>query len=185
MQALYERIYQEMAQRGIVSLEDREVLIYGLDMFLYTLGSLSALFILGTILGHGSPSAVIILVAVSFQGFAGGFHAKTHLRCFITMVCGLLSALALYVIVPLEVVVVAAIILSPVIWIYAPTPHENAPLTPKEWKRMRFLSRVLLFVCLASLGLLIPFSAPIAKAVALGMICAAVSIGVARKRIKI
>lgn len=85
-----------LAKHGNIVPEHREVYLYGLDLLLYTLLSTIGLIGLGFLCGKPLESILIILLYYVNQTLGGGFHASTHLKCFITMVLGLLGCLATF-----------------------------------------------------------------------------------------
>ncbi len=78
-----------------ISDQQREVCTYGLDLLLYTIISTIGLILIG--LSFRMPIGAIIIVAIFYlnQSTGGGFHANTHLACFLTMAMGLSAALLL------------------------------------------------------------------------------------------
>ena len=73
--------------------EQRDVISYGLEAFLYTVISTAVLILYGMILGQVKATIIIIGVFYTNQTIGGGFHAKTHVKCIITMLIGLSFAL--------------------------------------------------------------------------------------------
>ena len=81
-------------QNGHIPEEDREIYEYGFDITIYTIWSTAALLLLGLLLRQFIPAAILVIGFYTFQSSGGGYHAKTHLRCFLTMVVGLLVGLS-------------------------------------------------------------------------------------------
>lgn len=75
--------------------EQRMICVYGCEIWLYTLISTLGLLTIGAALGKGLESAVIVAIFYLCQSNGGGFHASTHLTCFLTMTAGLLAGLAM------------------------------------------------------------------------------------------
>lgn len=67
--------------------------IYGIELWLYTIISTIGLFLTGFLFRATWEAAVIIAVFYACQSNAGGFHADTHMKCFITMSIGLAAGL--------------------------------------------------------------------------------------------
>ena len=67
----------------------REVYIYGCDIALYTIISTVGLLMIGLAFGLFLETFVCIAVFYLNQSLGGGYHADTHLRCFLTMAAGL------------------------------------------------------------------------------------------------
>lgn len=90
MQKIAGRLAGFFAARGYLDPEQREVAAYGFDLFLYTLISTLGLLLAGALLGRGAQAALIVGLFYLNQTFGGGFHARTHLRCFAMMLFFLL-----------------------------------------------------------------------------------------------
>ena len=85
---------QSFIKHGYISEEEREVYEYGFDITIYTIWSTATLLLIGLLLHSFWAAAVIVFGFYTFQTTGGGYHAKTHLRCFLTMVAGLLVGLS-------------------------------------------------------------------------------------------
>lgn len=90
MQRIAGRLAGFFAARGYLDPEQREVAAYGFDLLIYTLLSTLGLLLAGAVLGRGVQAALIVGLFYLNQTFGGGFHARTHLRCFATMLLFLL-----------------------------------------------------------------------------------------------
>lgn len=66
---------------------------YGCELWLYTVSSTLGLFLIGILLG--APLETVMMIAIFYlcQSNGGGYHANTHMKCFLTMACGLLVGL--------------------------------------------------------------------------------------------
>ena len=66
----------------------RETYIYGFDIAIYTFLSTFGLFLIGWIADRPIETALLIFLYYTNQSSGGGFHASSHLMCFLTMVLG-------------------------------------------------------------------------------------------------
>lgn len=79
-------------RKGIVPEAEREVYEYGFDITIYTITSTLELLLLGLLLGQflqRGPDRPLLHLSVLRRGY----HASTHLRCFLTMCAGFLAGL--------------------------------------------------------------------------------------------
>ena len=90
MRQISEYIVKLFEKRGVIcaSAEEREVYIYGFDIAIYTFLSTLGLFFIGWMAGRPIETTLLIFVYYINQSFGGGFHASSHLMCFLTMVWG-------------------------------------------------------------------------------------------------
>lgn len=93
MERMVEAMIRGMERKGIIAAEDREIYAYGLDAALYTLISTAGLLTLGVLLGRFAQTLLIVTLFYINQTLGGGFHAKSHKSCFLTMTVGLLVCL--------------------------------------------------------------------------------------------
>ena len=68
---------------------------YGLELWIYTIISTIGLVLIGVLFNAVLEASAIICIYYICQSNGGGFHASTHLKCFLTMACGLVVGLLL------------------------------------------------------------------------------------------
>lgn len=82
-----------LEKRGVIRAESRAVYVYGLSQMIYTAVSTLALLLIGLLAGRPLQTALLIALFYTNQTHGGGYHADTHMRCFLTMAAGLLCFL--------------------------------------------------------------------------------------------
>ena len=77
--------------------DERQQLLcqYGLELWLYTIISTIGLITIGILFRATLETIIIVFVFYTCQSNGGGFHASTHLKCFLTMATGLIAGLLL------------------------------------------------------------------------------------------
>lgn len=96
MRELAELLVRILEKKVKIPAADREVYVYGLDTTLYTFFSTAGLLLIGCLLGRSMEALITIVLFYTNQTLGGGFHASTHLNCFLTMALGLLGCIASY-----------------------------------------------------------------------------------------
>ena len=88
MQWIAEKIVAALDRQGVLRHSSKEVYVYGFDIAIYTFVSTLGLFFIGWI--GGKPWETILLIALYYtnQSAGGGFHASSHLNCFLSMAAG-------------------------------------------------------------------------------------------------
>lgn len=159
LQSISERLTLSLIESSIIDKEDEDLYQYGiLQGFRIILNVVSAL-IIGLAFGR-LPEIILFMAAyIPLRSYAGGFHAKTPLRCYVfsvAMLClvsiGLRQAIfsdaVLYVISAVSAVTVFAV---------SPVEDKNKPLDEAEFNVYRKKARIILaaefLICIA-LGLL-------------------------------
>lgn len=147
---LSSRLTDKMIAKGSITEDERELYIYGLFMLL----SQIMYFFLSVIFGFLFQcfiESVIFYIAFQFiRRYAGGYHAKTEARCEIMST---LSIFACLVVIRLSklygfdtALFCLAIVATISIAVFCPLDTPEKPLTKKELKYFRKISRIILLV---------------------------------------
>jgi len=94
-------------------------------------------------------SALYLLGFIPLRLIAGGYHAKSHLRCFLILMAsylaflGLLSSIPAGIVLPAIMLAAASIAL---VMAFAPRADANKPITDEEAIRFKRLSRIAVVV---------------------------------------
>ena len=101
---MLEKIATIVAQRLYTGLnaskEQYDTCRYGIEILLHTILSTLGLFAIGLYLRMFPEALIIITVFYINQSLGGGFHASSHMKCFITMALFLTSGLCILYIFP-------------------------------------------------------------------------------------
>lgn len=68
---------------------------YGCEVCLYTIFSTAGLIILGAALNSATEAIIMIAVFYACQSSGGGYHASSHIKCFLIMAAGLMLGIML------------------------------------------------------------------------------------------
>lgn len=140
-----ERIVAFLDQRGALKYSSKEVYIYGFDIAIYTYLSTIGLFLVGWAGEYPLESILLIALYYTNQSLGGGYHASTHMRCFLTMLLGMLIFL-IYMSLPYSYAFQACVAVSSllILWKFPLVLHPNKKHLHK--KAAEFTKRSLLFV---------------------------------------
>lgn len=181
MERMINRIYLSLERAGYAKEEDRDVMVYGLDLLLFSIASMAAISVLGIIVGQFLPSFLLLLVFTLLQSFCGGYHAETHLRCFITTLAGWGAGMLLIRYCPspaLTVLLVLGLIINMRI---APLEHVNAPMSENKKKKMQMIGRCLCTgFCVVGFALMIA-GVDLGKPFLVGVIMSGISLAGGRR----
>lgn len=156
--------------------QDMAALAYGLALTLYTLLSTCGLLLIGFLFGRLLETALIIAVFYINQSLGGGYHAGTHIKCFLIMCCGLIACLFLIRLQWHPVVLWLFLTFSIAILFRYPL-HLHPSKSYLQDQSLRFIRRSRFFIVLLFLliSLLIIFSSSLASAVVFGLLASALS----------
>ena len=128
------KIVNNLVHSGVIKEEDAEIYIYGINQILMYSINISSALIIGLIFGKFFEAAVFIVAYCSLRSFAGGYHAKTPLRCYVFSVIMLIIVLVgikyLYLTEWMYYVVLLAAAL--VVIVLSPVEDKNKPLDEIE-----------------------------------------------------
>lgn len=179
MRQISEYIVRLFEKRGVIcaSAEEREVYIYGFDIAIYTFLSTLGLFFIGWMAGRPIETTLLIFLYYINQSFGGGFHASSHLMCFLTMVLG---ELLFFVSFLLPYSLLACIGISVIsllfMWTHPLVLHPNKSYLKKKAPQLIKHSRQILLVEIALLIGFILLNVPvIMQTISLTLLLSAIS----------
>lgn len=79
---LSHRIKDNLVRSNVIKEEDAEIYIYRLNQTLVYVFNVSSALIIGWIFGEILEIVVFMDAYIPLRSFAGGYHAKTPLRCY-------------------------------------------------------------------------------------------------------
>lgn len=179
MRQISEYIVKLLEKRGVIcaSAEEREVYIYGFDIAIYTFLSTLGLFFIGWMAGRPIETTLLIFLYYINQSFGGGFHASSHLMCFLTMVLGELLFLASFLL-PYSLLTCIGISVISLLfmWMHPLVLHPNKSYLKKKAPQLIKHSRQILLVEIALLIGFILLNVPvIMQTISLTLLLSAIS----------
>ena len=141
----FDTIGQALVKKEIITEDDKELYVYGLRQGCVMLLNILTTFVLGCVLGAAWESMVFLFTYAPIRSFAGGFHAKTPMRCYLSSVLLITAVLLVikYVAWTPLICCAGAAIAGSLIFLLAPVEDKNKPFSLKEEvvfrKRTRFL----------------------------------------------
>lgn len=141
------------AKNGVVPANEMEAYQYGLELLLSTAANIAVMAILSAAAGYPWFFIPYLTAFIPLRLSAGGYHAKRHLSCilFNAVVYGV-SLMIVTMLAPSAAIVscfLESCLSLTVIFLIAPVPAKNKPLSSSEKKRNRRLSLSLGFLYLA------------------------------------
>lgn len=144
-----------------LSANDREVIRYGLEMFLGTLLGLVATLIVGICFGSLVSGIVLWILIFPLRKNAGGYHAKTKLSCFFISITIEIVSFALFYQKELSKTCYMIIALLCMCYIYRKSPVGTANKQLDEIEKIMYRKRArwivitefILFICALFIGM--------------------------------
>jgi len=145
------RITEKMVKCGTVADQDKELYLFGIQQGLTNILNLVTTVIIGLVLGVLWQMLLFMAAYIPLRSFAGGYHAKTPLRCYILSVL-LLTAIALaikYVYLHIYFQLGLLISASITVFLLSPVGNENKPLDELEKK---IYKRKTIVICISEIS---------------------------------
>lgn len=127
----------------VIEEDDRDVYEYGFESLYHNIIDIISIAVIA-LWFHMVVQVIVYHVAfICLRSSAGGYHSKTHLRCFfMSTAILLLSLLGISQISSsLFCIFIAALSLI-LIWLRSPLEHENSPLNPAKKARLKTISKI-------------------------------------------
>lgn len=145
-------IVRTWQREQIISSECSEAYVYGVQLLLSTLVNIICIAVISALAALPLAWIPFLVGFVPLRVSAGGFHAKTPLRCFLTF-CG---AYLVFVAIALNLhdagarltILTNSIVTVLTVYLCSPIPASNKPLSDEEIPQKRMLSIVITSVLL-------------------------------------
>ena len=142
MKTLINKITGQWSAVGIIDKTDEDIYEYGLDLLLYTILNLTVVLCSAALAGKMAESIALLVVILPLQSIGGGYHAKTHLRCFLIMyIAWWIVILLLPLVTPIYALVIAISTMF-IVFNLAPIANENVKMSANQMLKMRKIVRV-------------------------------------------
>lgn len=134
MKDISQKIIYRLVSDKIIKQEEAEVYIFGLQQMLINIANITVLFIIGICMHMIVETVTFAVSFMAFRKYAGGYHSKTQLRCFVLtntvvlIVLSVMKYLRINICIYMELYLLAAMI----IFLYAPIEAENKKLDSME-----------------------------------------------------
>ena len=149
MEKFSSKLIEFFVSNDLIKNEDKEIYEYAANIILSSLIHIATVMILGLCFNLFIESLVFYFSFIAIRKFAGGYHAKTPVRCYlfsfasnIIILClvkwlSSINTLFIFIFIIFELLCVVLILLI------SPLDTENNPLTGQEKKMYRMLTSII------------------------------------------
>ena len=133
-EVLSERVIDWLLENEAFPREDKEIYRYGIQQGMIALVNLGTTMIIGMVFGKLLESILFMTAYIPLRSYAGGYHAKTAVRCYffsIVMISAVLWVMR-YVTYSGLICGCLTAISGSVIWFLVPVEDRNKPLDDVE-----------------------------------------------------
>lgn len=149
MEKFSSKLIEFFVSNDLIKNEDKEIYKYSVNIILSSLIHIATVMIIGLCFNLFIESLVFYFSFIAIRKFAGGYHAKTPVRCYlfsfasnIIILClvkwlSSINTLFIFIFIIFELLCVVLILLI------SPLDTENNPLTGQEKKMYRMLTSII------------------------------------------
>ena len=155
------RVCNSLIKHGTVNSDLEEVYVYGIELLLSFLFSVSLIIAIGFCAGKTIETLVFLIMFIMIRKFTGGFHASTYLKCQICTISSYLIALHISVEFELPIIAKALLIIigTATVSLIGPIENPNKPIDKESMNRYKTIG-TFMFVGFGIIGLLLSYSLP-------------------------
>lgn len=141
------RCTEWLGKHCLITEEEEPIYVYGFELSISTLLSLTSILLLSLIIGHPGYALFFLLFFFTVRLFCGGYHASTYVRCFIITNSIFVSTVVLTEIVLklglTKFMPILFAISAIIVFIFSPVRNENHPCSEKTFLKNKRISRCL------------------------------------------
>lgn len=133
---IIQRVTDELVLNKIIDSEDSELYTYGLQQGALILLNILTILIVGKMFGMLWESVIFMVTYIPLRTYAGGYHVRTQLGCYISSVVLIVAVLLGISFIPWTnfIIITIFIISGLIIYILSPGEDINKPLDSEEVK---------------------------------------------------
>lgn len=149
---LSDQVTSKIQEYAAISNENREIYRYGIQQGLILLLNVATTLIISIAFGMVMECLVYMIAFIPLRVYAGGYHARTHILCFIYSAIQIFAVLLIIKLLPYTAIVYSTLDLVGFLSVYilSPVADVNKPLDDKEMIVYRRRSLIILtFLCVS------------------------------------
>lgn len=148
MGRLVDKVINNFIEQGIVPYEDREIYAYGLYQGIVMAINILTYILISLYFKMVWESMIFLISYIPLRTYAGGYHARTQIRCyFLSILMIILVLLSIKTVPWTSPMMIGVTILSgSIIIILAPVEDSNKPLSDSQEKVFRKVTRRILAI---------------------------------------
>lgn len=152
IQNIAEEISLRLVSNKIISIENRIYYTYGIELVLNNFIIFLSIVLIGVLTKMIFISLIYVVTYCSIRIYVGGYHCKTHMKCYCTTLSLYLLMLFLNYYLSNNRLIFSYILIAiaiPIIYIFAPVDYGNGSISDDDRKTYRTKSIILIAVSLA------------------------------------
>lgn len=136
-------------QHNIISEQETDVCRYGLEIFISSLVQVVSIIIVSVFMNNFFQTCIFFAVFIPLRMYAGGYHAKTKLRCYAVSVLVYITFTIMINIIPSStynsIIFISSVFSVFIVYLFAPIVHINKHVNSIEIQNYK---RIALIICI-------------------------------------
>lgn len=159
MNQLAQRISSFFVLHSLISSDEQHIYTYCFEIILSSILAWGSVICIAIFTNKVLPTFLYMGGFFIFRSLSGGYHAETHLKCYLLSLTTYILFLLIVHLIPVSNYWIASIVFiaiaSPVLFFLAPVDHKNNPFTNEHKRRLKTKIRILLLIYLFIMSLLL------------------------------
>jgi len=165
LKQISDKIAINFESQKIITQDKVSIYSYGVELVLSAFIGLSGVLVIAAILNDLPECLMFLLAFIPLRLWAGGYHAESHLTCFLCFGFMYMCSYSLSLVIPMcylsFTIIGTSLISTLIIILFAPVAHPNKRLTAEKTERNRRRSLMFTVAILVFASLVITYRAVI------------------------
>ena len=148
--SIAEKLVFQATSSGVIKDKDHDLYLYAFHALISYTCSFATMFIIALLMHRFIESVIFILFFYPLRIYAGGFHEKTELRCYIISTIMFVGMILIDIFgvpgIPVWTSCVLLVLSVSAVFLKAPIESDNKPLSKEEWKKYKKIARIICII---------------------------------------
>ena len=157
-----ERLADRLLIKGAIIPENKDIYVYGLQLFISFLFSSLSIILIGLLIGKLLVTTTFLIIYILLRSYSGGYHANSYIACFAITISVYLAVLLFTELLSVNCIAFIILLFSGIIllYIFAPIQNIHKRVLAKDRNKYRIIS-ICLFCLFVVLGMVLSIYNPI------------------------
>lgn len=140
-------ITNKLIEKGVINADYKEIYRYGFESLFSAAFELISIFVLAFLFGNFFETLLFFLTFIPLRLYAGGYHARTHFKCYILSIMMYILFSAIIYFTPSNLIAGFSLIFSLlsliIVFLFSPVVHSNRYADKEHINKCRKISLII------------------------------------------
>lgn len=145
--SIAEKLVFQATSNGVIKDKDHDLYLYAFHALISYTCSFATMFVIASLMHRLIESVIFIFFFYPLRIYAGGFHEKSELRCYITSTIMFISMILIDIVgvpgIPVWTSIVLPVLSVTAVFLKAPVESEKKPLSQGELRKYKNMARLI------------------------------------------